>query len=37
MKLNEVKEALQQMSDVRFVLPTGTLVPEHFHITEVGA
>lgn len=37
MKLNEVKEALKQMTDVRFVLPTGTLIPEHFHVTEVGA
>lgn len=37
MKLNEVKAALQHMNEVRFVLPTGTLVPEHFHVTEVGA
>ena len=37
MKLNEVKDALKKMTTVRFVLPTGTLVPEHFHVTEVGA
>lgn len=36
MKLNEVKEALETVTSVRFQLPNGTLVPEHFHVTEVG-
>lgn len=36
MKLTEVKEALENMTNVRFQLPNGTLVPEHFHVTEVG-
>ena len=36
MKLTEVKEALENLTNVRFQLPNGTLVPEHFHVTEVG-
>ena len=36
MKLSEVKSALAGLSDVNFLLPDGTKVPEHFHITEVG-
>jgi hypothetical protein len=37
MKLSEVKEALQGMSEVVFQLEDGTRVPEHFHVTEVGS
>lgn len=37
MKLSEVKKVLETASDVNFQLPNGTMVPEHFHVTEVGA
>lgn len=36
MKLSEVKSKLAGLSEVNFLLPDGTKVPEHFHITEVG-
>jgi hypothetical protein len=36
MKLSEVKAALTQLTEVNFELPNGKLVPEHFHVTEVG-
>lgn len=36
MTLNEVKTALKGMQELDFRLPTGDLVPQHFHITEVG-
>lgn len=36
MKLSEVKKALENLSDVNFKLPNGNIVPEHFHVTEVG-
>lgn len=36
MKLLDVKNALPTLSSVRFQLPDGTAVPEHFHVTEVG-
>lgn len=36
MKLSEVKEALKGLSEVKFNLPNGKLVPQHFHVTEVG-
>lgn len=36
MKLSEVKEALSQIHDVQFHLPNGEMLPEHFHITEIG-
>jgi hypothetical protein len=36
MILSEVKEALNQISELNFVLPDGSVVPSHFHITEVG-
>jgi hypothetical protein len=36
MKLSEVKSKLEGLSEVNFLLPDGTKVPEHFHITEVG-
>lgn len=36
MNLTQVKTALALMDAVRFLLPDGQLVPEHFHITEVG-
>ena len=36
MKLSEVKSILPTLDDVSFELENGTLVPEHFHVTEVG-
>lgn len=36
MVLSEVKEALEKVDEVKFVLPNGKRVPEHFHVTEVG-
>lgn len=36
MKLSEIKEILTQVEGVSFQLENGDLVPEHFHVTEVG-
>lgn len=36
MKLSEIKTHLAQAESVNFELEDGTLVPEHFHVTEVG-
>ena len=36
MKLSEVKNTLKTAAAVNFILPDGTTVPEHFHVTEVG-
>jgi hypothetical protein len=36
MKLSDVKKALLTATAVNFELPDGTMVPEHFHVTEVG-
>ncbi|MCW2118767.1 DUF6428 family protein [Flavobacterium sp. 7A] len=36
MKLSEIKPILNTVETVTFVLPNGTFVPEHFHVTEVG-
>ncbi|MFV8370544.1 DUF6428 family protein [Flavobacterium sp. LB2R40] len=36
MKLSEIKKQLSLLENVTFVLPNGTFVPEHFHVTEVG-
>jgi hypothetical protein len=36
MKLSELKNTLSNASAVNFELENGTLVPEHFHVTEVG-
>ena len=36
MKLSEVLTALEKMTTIRFRLPDYSLVPAHFHITEVG-
>ncbi len=36
MKLSEIKQQLNTISKVNFLLPNGTFVPEHFHVTEVG-
>lgn len=37
MKLSEIKIILNNLEDVHFKLEDGTTVPEHFHVTEVGA
>lgn len=36
MNLSEVKRELNQLNRIEFQLPNGTLVPSHFHVTEVG-
>lgn len=36
MKLSEVKNNLQNLPSLSFQLPDGTVVPSHFHVTEVG-
>ncbi|WP_395064638.1 DUF6428 family protein [Flavobacterium sp.] len=36
MKLSEIKSALKNLSQIAFQLPNGDLVPNHFHVTEVG-
>jgi len=36
MKLSQIKNILKTIEGVNFNLPDGTMVPEHFHVTEVG-
>ncbi len=36
MKLSQIKTYLNDLKQLRFVLPNGSLVPAHFHVTEVG-
>jgi hypothetical protein len=36
MKLSEFKKLLSTITDLNFILPNGTIVPKHFHVTEVG-
>lgn len=36
MKLSELKNRLNGLSEINFELPNGNLVPKHFHVTEVG-
>ena len=36
MKLSEVKEVLKKLDTLNFHLEDGTVVPSHFHVTEVG-
>lgn len=36
MKLSNVKTVLNDLSKIAFKLPDGSLVPSHFHVTEVG-
>ncbi|MES2238677.1 MAG: DUF6428 family protein [Bacteroidota bacterium] len=36
MKLSEVKTILDTLENVVFILPNGTYLPEHFHVTEIG-
>ncbi|MUH37216.1 hypothetical protein D9O36_15300 [Zobellia amurskyensis] len=36
MKLSEIKTELSKLEKIAFQLPNGELVPNHFHVTEVG-
>jgi hypothetical protein len=36
MKLSEVKSILSKSETIAFQLPSGVLVPSHFHVTEIG-
>lgn len=36
MILSEFKNQLEKLDEIAFELPNGNLVPEHFHVTEVG-
>lgn len=36
MKLSEIKQQLNSLESITFILPNGTKVPQHFHVTEVG-
>ncbi len=36
MKLSELKTNLKPLQQIAFQLPNGSLVPSHFHVTEVG-
>lgn len=36
MKLSEIKNSLKNLETIAFQLPNGDLVPNHFHVTEVG-
>jgi hypothetical protein len=35
-KLSEIKKHLSELTTIAFQLPNGDLVPNHFHVTEVG-
>jgi len=36
MNLSQLKQYLQTVSDLTFILPDNIIVPSHFHITEIG-
>lgn len=36
MKLSQLKEKLNELDNLTFILPNGKKVPAHFHVTEVG-
>ncbi len=36
MKLSDLKKQLTTATELNFVLPDGSIVPKHFHVTEVG-
>jgi hypothetical protein len=36
MNLSQIKDHLKSTEHVNFILPNGTMVPEHFHVTEIG-
>ncbi|WBL25186.1 DUF6428 family protein [Zunongwangia sp. HGR-M22] len=37
MKLAEIKQILKEKETIEFELPDGSLVPSHFHVTEIGS
>ncbi len=37
MKLSELKNIIGTQKEINFVLPNGSFVPKHFHVTEVGS
>jgi len=36
MKISDVKDKLSKLQSVKFILPDGKPIPNHFHVTEVG-
>lgn len=36
MKISQIKNHLNKLEQIRFLLPNDELVPSHFHVTEVG-
>ena len=36
MILSEVQKALENLSQIQFILPNGQIVSNHFHVTEIG-
>lgn len=36
MKLSQIKTILNSLETVTLILEDGTVIPEHFHVTEVG-
>lgn len=36
MRLSQIESALRNIESLNFKLPDGTVVPQHFHITEIG-
>lgn len=36
MKLSELNNLLDQVGELRVLLPDGSAIPEHFHVTELG-
>ncbi len=36
MKISQIKQKLKSLEIISFRLPDGTMVPGHFHVTEVG-
>lgn len=36
MRLSELKTALADMDELSFILPNGSAVPSHIHVTEIG-
>ena len=37
MTLSEIKKHLVGVENLNFILPNGTFVPAHFHVTEIGS
>lgn len=37
MNISQIKQELNGLDSIKFKLPDGSYVPEHFHVTEVGS